>query len=48
MLMKTAVLWDITVTDYLCCVTGYNPIGYDLPITVLVCDCYQSVTVTKV
>jgi hypothetical protein len=39
MLTKTAALWDMTVTDYLWCVTGYNPMVYDLPITVLVSEC---------
>ena len=43
MLMKTAVLWDTTATDYLLwCVTGYNPMVYDLTITVLVCVCCQT------
>jgi hypothetical protein len=42
MLMKTVALWDMTATDCLWCVTGYHPTVYDLPITILVCDYYQT------
>jgi hypothetical protein len=40
--METAVLRYATVAVYLLGVTSYSPMGYDLPITVLLYDCYQS------